>query len=205
MDAMPTKKPPPRGAASRREATDRLVAADSRLARELSLRVVDLIAKDAEDAIAIIEAKSPRRSAVTGDPLPAPAELTAIRKKNLFRAFEERRELLADALTVADVAKLLSVGRQTPHDRAKAGTLLAVRENSRLLFPAWQFDPDGPDGVLAGLPEVLRARRGPLSPLGEIRWFLAPKSLMGGLSPLDALREGDIAGAVAEARAVGAS
>ena len=100
---------------------------------------------------------------------------------------------------------MLGVGRQTPHDRAKAGTLLAIRDNGRLLFPDWQFDPEGPDGVIAGLPEVLRELRGPLSPLARIRWFLTPKSLIEGRTPLEALRAGDVDSAVAEARTVGAS
>jgi hypothetical protein len=161
--------------------------------------------ESAERAVAVIEVMGPRVSAVTGEPLPSAGELAAIRKQNLFRAFKERRDLLADALTVADVAKLLGVGRQTPHDRAKAGTLLAVKDNGRLLFPAWQFDPEGSDGVLAGLPDVLREIRGSMNALARVRWFLAPKSLMDGRSPLGALREGDTDSVIAEARAVGAS
>jgi hypothetical protein len=161
--------------------------------------------ESAERAVAVIEVMGPRVSAATGEPLPSAGELAAIRKQNLFRAFKERRDLLADALTVADVAKLLGVGRQTPHDRAKAGTLLAVKDNGRLLFPAWQFDPEGSDGVLAGLPDVLREIRGSMNALARVRWFLAPKSLMDGRSPLGALREGDTDSVIAEARAVGAS
>jgi excisionase family DNA binding protein len=123
----------------------------------------------------------------------------------LVRAFSERRALLAQALSVAEVAELLGVGRQTPHDRAKAGTLLAVKENGRLVFPDWQFDPDGPDGVLPGLPEVLRAMRGPISALGRVRWFLTPKSLMRGRTPLEALRAGDVDEVIHEADSIGVS
>jgi hypothetical protein len=122
-----------------------------------------------------------------------------------MRAFGERRALLADALSVTEVSELLGVGRQTPHDRVKAGTLLAVKENGRLVFPDWQFDPDGADGVLAGLPEVLRAMQGPISALGRIRWFVTAKPLMGGRTPLQALRAGDVDEAVAEAQTIGVS
>lgn len=190
---------------SKREATERLVAADSRLAEELPLREVDLIVKESERAVALIDADEPRLSAVTGEPLQPAGELARQRKQNLFRAFAERRRLLSQALTATEVADLLSASRQTPHDRAKAGTLLAIKDSGRLLFPDWQFDPDGPDGVVAGLPAVLGELRGPLNQLAKARWFLTQKSLMQGLTPLEALRAGDLDDVLAEARSVGAS
>jgi excisionase family DNA binding protein len=113
--------------------------------------------------------------------------------------------LVADALTVAEVAELLAVGRQTPHDRVRAQTLLAVKDNGRLVFPDWQFDPDGPDGVIPGLPDALAAMRGPISAFARVRWFLTPKSLMGGMTPLDALRAGAVEDVVAEAETIGIS
>lgn len=122
-----------------------------------------------------------------------------------MRAFEDRRQMLADALTVHEVAHLLGTTRQTPHDRHAAGALIAVKENGRLLFPLWQFDPEAHDGVIVGLPAVLRELDGQLSPLGSIRWFLAPKAQLGDRSPLDALRAGDVQAAIDEAKSVGAS
>ena len=70
--------------------------------------------------------------------------------------FRVRQRLLADSLTAPEVARRLGVTRQTPHDRARAGTLLAVMDRGMLRFPAWQFDPAGPDGALPSLPEALR-------------------------------------------------
>jgi allophycocyanin beta subunit len=77
---------------------------------------------------------------------------------SLLRYFNHRRELLNGALTASQVATLLGTSRQTPHDRVKNGSLLAILDNGVWRFPAWQFDPTGPDGVISGLPEVLRSR-----------------------------------------------
>ena len=63
----------------------------------------------------------------------------------------------------------------------------------------------GSDGVVAGLPEVLRAMRGPISALGRIRWFVTPKPLMEGRTPLEALRAGDVGDVIREAHAIGVS
>jgi hypothetical protein len=150
-------------------------------------------------------AENPGTSALTGAPLPAEDELRAIRLANLRRSFAARHELLAGALAVSDVAELLGVGRQTPHDRQKAGTLLAITDRGQWRFPAWQFDAEGPDGIIAGLPEVIRSMRRPISDVGRVRWFLTPKPLLGGRTPLDALRAGDVDEVVAEAEALGAS
>jgi excisionase family DNA binding protein len=198
------KRTPTRRSRTKAEATNRLAAADRALAKGLSVREVDAIVKGSEDAVVLIETKSPQVSAVTGEPLAA-RELALARKKNLLRAFGERRNLLAGALTVSEVAKMLGVGRQTPHDRVKAGRLLAVRDNGKLFFPEWQFDADQSDGVVAGFPDVLREMRGPISPLAKVKWFLTPKSLMAGRAPIEALRAGDVDSVVAEARAIGAS
>lgn len=198
---------PRRRSRSKAQAAERLQAADRRLADVLPLREVDEMVAAAEAAAAAADDHAPTRvSPVTGEPLPAPHEMARVRRANLMRAFADRRALLADALSVSEVAALLGVGRQTPHDRARAGTLLAVKENGKLLFPDWQFDPDGPDGVVAGLPDVLRAMSDrPISALGRARWFLEPKSLSDGRTPLDALRSGDVGQAVAEAEAIGVS
>jgi excisionase family DNA binding protein len=82
------------------------------------------------------------KSALTGEPLPDEDELRAVRLANLSSSFAARHELLADALAVSEVAELLNVGRQTPHDRLNAGTLVAVKDRGQWRFPAWQFDPE---------------------------------------------------------------
>ena len=100
------------------------------------------------------------------------------------------------------MAGLLGTTRQTPHDRAGKGKLLAVMDQGRLRFPAWQFDPDGPDGVVAGLSDVLRALDA--SPLGKASWLTRPNPYLEGRPPLQALRDGDLARVLDQARAVGA-
>jgi hypothetical protein len=56
------------------------------------------------------------------------------------------------------VNELLAAGsRQTVHDRLKVGTLLGVLDQGKWRFPLWQFDVDGPNGVIDGLAQVLQA------------------------------------------------
>lgn len=106
-----------------------------------------------------------------------------------LRAFQLRRELLAESLTAPQVAKLLGVSRQTPHDRARSGSLLAVLDRGQLRFPRWQFDPQGPDGVIEGLPQVVRGLD--VSPLARVSWFVRPNPYLEGRTPLDALKAGE--------------
>jgi hypothetical protein len=190
------------------EPLKRLQDADAKLAERLPPSTLAALARDTEEAAsAVISGPSgrQRRSKITGEPVPSPADMTRIRRKNLLDGFAERHRLLEGSLSVAEVADLLQVGRQTPHDRVKAGRLLAVRENGRLAFPDWQFDPDGPDGVLEGLTDVLHAMQEPLSPLGRIRWFLRPKALLDGKTPIEALQRGHTREAIIEASTVGLS
>lgn len=119
----------------------------------------------------------------------------------LLRSFLRRRELLADSLTSSQVAALLGTSRQTPHDRARNNTLLGVHDRGGLLFPAWQFDPQGPNGVVPGLPEVLQALH--VSPLAKVSWLTRPNAYLDQRTPLETLQRGEIEPVVRIARAVG--
>ncbi len=119
----------------------------------------------------------------------------------LMRSFERRRALLAGSLTAPQVAKLLNTTRQTPHDRVKAGTLLAVMDRGALRFPTWQFDPEGPDGAIDGLPDVIRALE--ITPLAKISWLTRPNDVFDGKSPLELLRDGQAERVIRQARGVG--
>lgn len=106
----------------------------------------------------------------------------------VLHAFAAKERLLAGALTAPRVARLLQVSRQTPHDRVRAGRLLAVHDRGVWRFPFWQFDADAPGGVLSGLPSVIQALDG-MPPLSKISWIVSPKALLPA-TPLELLRRG---------------
>ena len=179
--------------------------AASDLADRLTARELEELALSTESAVAGPDAQSAGISALTGNPLPSGAEVATARLRNVELAFAERRRLLADTITVSEVSGLLGVARQTPHDRLAAQALLAVKDRGHWRFPLWQFDADGPNGALAGLADVLRALRGPISELGRLRWFETPKQSLGGRTPVEVLRAGDVDAVLEAAQALGAS
>ena len=134
-------------------------------------------------------------------PAPPAPERAYLEFDALHRYFKERRHLLEGSLTTPQVAKLLGTSRQTPHDRVRAGMLLAVHDGGRLRFPPWQFDPEADEGLLDGLSETLRALR--VSPFAAARWLTRPNPVFEGRAPLDLLRAGDIQRVVSEAAGVG--
>ena len=132
----------------------------------------------------------------------APKDPAQLEFEALQARFASRRDLLQHCIGTNDVVRLLGLrNRQTPLDRLKARTLLAIREQGQWRFPLWQFGPDGPDGVIAGLPEVLAAL--PVADLSKARWLQRPQPLLDGQTPLQALRAGQLDRVLAEARAVG--
>lgn len=131
-----------------------------------------------------------------------PAQEAALELRASQQAFATRQALLAGSLTATEVAGLLGTSRQTPHDRAGRNSLLAVMDQGHLRFPPWQFDPGGPNGVVAGLPDVLRVLD--VSPLAKASWLTRPNPYLAGRTPLQALQGGDLARILDQARAVGA-
>jgi excisionase family DNA binding protein len=187
---------------------DRLLAADRAVAARLEdgeLRALTQASETLARTLGVARRGGRRRSPVTGEPLPDEATIAAARRRNLQRAFKARREALADTMTVAEVAELLGAGRQAIHDRIRARSLLAVKDQGRLRLPAWQFDPEGPNGTVPGLPEVLRVLDGrPLSELGRALWFTSPKRSLHDRTPAAALADGALDDVLAEARTIGA-
>jgi hypothetical protein len=60
--------------------------------------------------------------------------------------------------------------------------LLGVRDQGQWRFPLWQFDPDGHDGVVDGLPAVLAVLA--VSDLAKVRWLQQPlKPIIKTLTP----------------------
>jgi hypothetical protein len=113
----------------------------------------------------------------------------ALEREAQERYFAHRRQLLEGALTTMEVARRLNTTRQTPHDRVRRGTLLAIEDKGRLCFPAWQFDAQGPHGVVAGLPDVLRALN--VAPLAKASWLLRSSPCLEDRSPLQTLQAGE--------------
>ena len=132
----------------------------------------------------------------------APDEALRLEIEALQRAFARRKVLLQGSLTAPQVALLLGTTRQTPHDRAQRQTLLAVEDRGILRFPYWQFDANGANGIIAGLPAVLKALD--ISRLGKASWLTRPNPYLNGRTPLEALKSGEVERVVDQARAVGA-
>jgi len=130
-------------------------------------------------------------------------ERVQIELETLARHFLHRRQLLKESLTAPQVAHLLGTTRQTPHDRVDSQTLLAIRDNGKLRFPAWQFDPTGPDGVMDGFPQVMKALE--MSDYAKLNWFTRPNPYLNNLTPAQALKQGQRERVVQEATAAGAS
>jgi Protein of unknown function (DUF2384) len=121
---------------------------------------------------------------------------------NLINSYKRRRELLSDTVTSSEIARLLGCqSRQTPLDRVKNHTLLAVKDNGQWRYPLWQLDPEGADGVIEGLPLVLSVLQ--VSNLAKVSWLTRPNPIFEGSTPLSILRQRQIERVVNEARGVG--
>jgi hypothetical protein len=132
----------------------------------------------------------------------APANAAQLEFESLRRSFALRRQLLASTIGTAAVNELLAAGsRQTVHDRLRAGTLLGILDQGKWRFPLWQFDADGPNGVIDGLALVLPALQ--VSNLAKARWLQKPHPVFGGSTPVDLLRQGRLEDVLAEAGQVG--
>ncbi len=193
-------------AQSRDDRERRFATANARLASHLREDELEWLAQEAElaeQALARAESSGSSGSlisAVTGRPRLSVGERAALRRHTLLSAFARRRELLADSYSAREVAELLGKDRQTSYDRLAAGTVLAARDGGAWRFPAWQFDPDGPGGLVPGLRDVLRVLAVP-SDLARVAWFVSKRPNLGGATPLERLKDGGVDEVLAEARA----
>ena len=130
-------------------------------------------------------------------------ERVQLEMDTLTKHFLHRRQLLESAISAPEVGQLLGTSRQTPHDRVSSQTLLAIKDNGKLCFPFWQFDPEGPDGVIDGLPAVLKALE--LSDYGKLNWLTRANPYLDGQTPVQALKAGQQEHVLAEASVAGAS
>ena len=120
----------------------------------------------------------------------------------LLQSYQHRRQLLANTITSEEVSQLLGCqSRQTPLDRLKSQSLIAVFDSGKWRYPLWQFDPEGPDGVISGLPKVFKALE--VSNLAKVSWLTRPNPFLDSLTPLEALKRGLTERTITEARGVG--
>ncbi len=131
--------------------------------------------------------------------------LAVLELANLKRYYQRRRELLTSSITTPQVAELIGCQAiTTVHDRRKANTLIGLKDNGVYKFPLWQFDPEGDDGVIDGLPEVLKTLQ--ISNFAKLNWLTKPLRAFGDQTPIEILKQGDrdeIEDLVIEARGVG--
>jgi hypothetical protein len=121
---------------------------------------------------------------------------------NLERYYQRRRELLEGSITSSKVVELLGCqNRATVRDRRLANTLLGIKDGGVYKYPLWQFDPEGDDGVIDGLPEVLSALD--VSDFIKLNWFNKPHLAFSGQTPIEILKQGKVKTLVREAMAVG--
>jgi hypothetical protein len=104
------------------------------------------------------------------------------------------------AYDLQQVTELLRISRQAVDKKVKDDALLAVPgPNGQRRYPAVQF---GPDGLPAGLKEVLRALPSRSAWL-RLNYLANPDPLLGGRRPVDVLHQGRVDEVVAAAKRVG--
>ncbi len=188
----------------RRDAFERSVAVIRAFRNSATTEEMERIASCLEQALLPVKVPAEQEklaAALTQGRTYSEKERLELETANIARYFKFRQDLLKDSLSAPQAANLLGTSRQTPHDRALKGTLLAVRERGGLRFPKWQFDPDGPDGVIPGFSNVTRALD--ISVLEKISWFVRANPYLEGRTPLEALKAGDEERVVSIARGVG--
>ena len=125
--------------------------------------------------------------------------------ENLKLLNQCRQDLLKDSLTSTQVADLMGwQHHKTASDRLKANTLIGVKDRGVYKFPLWQFDPEGEDGIVDGLPELLSRLN--VSNFRKINWLSKPMAAFDDLTPIEVLRKGnpeDVADLLIEADGVG--
>ena len=131
-----------------------------------------------------------------------PERLLELQLANLERIYQSRRELLKNSITSTKVAELIGCeNRSTVRDRRLAGTIIGLRDKGVYRYPLWQFDPEGSDGVIDGLPSVLAALD--VSDFTKLNWLSKPHPAMNKLTPIEMLKQGEKEIVLVEAISVG--
>ncbi len=106
-----------------------------------------------------------------------------------LEAEENRARLLRQSVSAAEAGRLTGRSRQAVERLRRDGRVLALRVGRQWRYPAWQFDADGPGGLVPFLPEVVaRLFR---SPAAAAAWLTAPRPELDGDTPLVRLERRD--------------
>ena len=132
------------------------------------------------------------------DPLDRAESRIDAMNAEMRRDFLTRFEVL-DAAAVHDRAGHTGTNKaQTAASWGRAGRILALPYNGRMVYPAFQFDADGQPW--SALRDVLKALRPDLSAWQRAIWLVAPNEWLDEAAPIDAIRGGAGEAAVAAAR-----
>jgi hypothetical protein len=120
-----------------------------------------------------------------------------------LRGIQAKQQLVkaeGGALSVEEVAKILSMSRQAVDKRRRSGQLIAVNIGRRgYAYPAWQF---GENGTIQGLETVLQSLRGHDEWM-QLAFMLNANIRLNGRRPLDELRQGRVEAVREAAKAYG--
>jgi hypothetical protein len=131
---------------------------------------------------------------------PAPRNPARTRFENIARLQAKRAEVLADAVTREQAARLLGVSPQQVSNLLDSAELVGVRDRGRWALPRWQFTADR---TLPMLRELIRAYPG--GAVGLSLWATSPSVDLSGLTPAQALATGDCTEAIHAAQALDAA
>lgn len=92
------------------------------------------------------------------------------RRENMVKFYEQLKEM-GGTIKVNDVAEILGITRQAVHARVKKNKLLAFKQNSDYIFPAFQFTDKG---LLPGFEEIMDAFDEDTHPVLRLNLFRAP-------------------------------
>jgi hypothetical protein len=143
---------------------------------------------DVGATVALLEHAVTASSVTAVDPL-------AAAKARWIRAEQQLLEEAGGTLTAAGVAELLGgIRRQAVEKRRDRGTLLGLRTGGGgYVYPVCQFHRGE---VLPGLDRFLAAFPARTDPWQQLNVLLGPTDALGGVRPLDALRNGAVDDAV---------
>ena len=103
-----------------------------------------------------------------------------------LEATGHRARLLRECLSAEEAGNLTHRSRQAVERQRRDGRLLALRAGRQWRYPGWQFDVDGPGGLVPHLPEVVDSLH--LSPAGAAHWLTSPRPELAGETPIQLLR-----------------